>query len=137
MKHIPEFMIRFEDFNAELKKVQTSQDWLKFQHKWFSFENWPRNQKPSGALPGVLDGRRWSPTWWAYDLEPEARYVYFASRWVINLRLNQGLLSPNPKGRGWAQECPFCQISTRDIGVELCPTCSRRLIYAYYEPDSD
>jgi len=37
----------------------------------------------------------------------------------------------NRSGRGWRQECFFCEISTADIGDPTCPRCGRRLFSTY------
>jgi hypothetical protein len=37
----PEFMLKFEAFDADRRSVQTLDEWLAFQRKWFDQSQWP------------------------------------------------------------------------------------------------
>ena len=36
---------------------------------------------------------------------------------------------PKTTEYGWSQDCPYCEISTTDIGDDICPKCGRKLLY--------
>ena len=88
--------------------------------------------------PLRVGGRLWSYTSWVYDLSPDARYVYFSTL----RRVGDPIRFPGSRaGAGGtaagsdahsAQECPYCEISTAEIGDDLCPQCGRQLVYEHY-----
>ncbi len=134
-------MQRFSEFSAERQAVRTVEEWRAFCAKWFDLSAWPCKtsaQLASESLrkrgPIRLGGRQWSYTSWGIDLTPEARYEYC---WTLHA-VGDPLAFPHmknrptpPPGESWAQECPYCEISTDQIGEEVCPQCSRGLVYVY------
>lgn len=84
--------------------------------------------------PVKLGGRSWSYTFGSYDLTPEARYEYC---WTM-AKVGSPLKFPHEAGRkkkpkeGWRQECPYCEISTDELGEAVCPKCGRELADVRY-----
>ena len=137
MTYVPEFMLRYAEFDAERTRVRTLDEWIAFRRKWFDPAQWPRKsarQLGAEAMAGrgVLDlgGRAWSRTQYVYDITPEARYELFAT--VANT--GDPIRFPHTGGpgdatqSGRAYECPFCEISTRERGGRTCPQCGRLLL---------
>jgi len=138
----PEFMQRIEEFRAERERVRTLEGWLAFQKKWFDTSGWPVKSSEQLAAeslgkrgPFVLRGRTWGYTTLTYDLTPEARYEYTWTWHTVGDPIKFPHLKDRPTlppGEGWEQECPYCEISTRDLGEEECPICRRQLVYVSY-----
>jgi|GEM_PF-5454229 len=139
MPYLPEFMIQFQKYSQEKQNIKTYNDWQKFKRKWFDKKNWP--QKTPSQLaeesknkigPFKIGGRLWGYTTYIYDITPEARYEMFS----VLRNLGEPLVFtdekyiPKTANNGWSQDCPYCEISTTDIGDEICPKCSRKLLYA-------
>ena len=141
----PAFMRRFAEFDAERRRVRTPEDWRVFASKWFDASSWPMKTPEQRAAesahkrgPLRVGGRLWSYTSWVYDLSPDARYVYFSTL----RRVGDPIRFPGSRaGAGGtaagsdahsAQECPYCEISTAEIGDDLCPQCGRQLVYEHY-----
>lgn len=134
-------MQRFEEFSAERQCVRTVEQWRAFCAKWFDRSKWPpkgpeqlasESRRKQGPIR--LGGRLWGYTSWGIDLTPEARYEYC---WTLHA-VGDPLTFPHmkdrptpPPGESWAQECPYCEISTSQIGEEICPQCGRGLVYVY------
>ena len=133
MPMVPEFMKRRAAFDREREAVRTMEDWNQFETKWFDSKDWPRRPPPERREGLILGGRAWAPTFWVYDLAPEARYEYFFTLRTVGDAARGW--RPEPGQEGWRQECPFCEISTGDIGDATCPQCGRRLISVFYEMD--
>ena len=138
MGTVPEFMRRFDAFDADRRAVRTPADWRAFRDKWLDAAHWPMKTSEQRAAeargkqgPVELGGRRWSYTTWVYDLTPEARYEYFLTLTTVGnplLFMRGPDEPPTAPRRGWAQECPYCEISTAEIGDETCPRCQRLLL---------
>ena len=138
----PEFMRKIEEFKAERERVRTLENWQAFQKRWFDTSHWPRKSRQQLATeslgkqgPFVLRGRTWSYSTTTYDLSPEARYEYSWTCHTVGDPLRFPHLKGRPEpppGEWWEQECPYCEISTREIGEETCPQCRRELVYVYF-----
>ncbi len=134
----PAFMLRFEEFVAERRRVRTLEDWRAFATRWFDTSAWPiksPEQRAAEALrkqgPVRLGGRLWGYTTWVYDLSPEARYEYFSTLRRVGDPIRFGAVDPD-SGERRAQECPYCEISTDEPGEAVCPRCGRDLVYETY-----
>jgi hypothetical protein len=138
----PAFMIRTEEYQRDKEQVRSIDDWVAFAQKWFDESDWPvknaaqiesetlRKRELCSGRPG---GRRWSPASFTYfDFSPEARYEYFLTLAEIGASFTFPERSSGPwkPEEGWSQECPYCEIATREIGDETCPNCHRRLLYS-------
>jgi len=137
----PPFMERIAEFDKERRQLHTLEQWRTFAAKWFDTAQWPmkspEQQKRESSYkqgPFTLGGRQWGYTTWVYDLTPEARYEYFATLRGIGdpLRFPEATNAPRRPEDGWRQECPYCEISTSDLGDAVCPRCGRELIYESY-----
>ena len=138
MSFKPVFMSKLDGFYAESRRLRTPDDWSAFERKWFDRSNWPLRQGGGGTgrrSPRDIGGRLWSPTAWSFDLTAEARYHYFAVLLGVGTAIRFPDLKPPDKGRSehWSQHCPYCEISTFDLGDGNCPVCGRALLYEYVE----
>ncbi len=138
MSYNPKFIVEFEKYNKEKQNIKTFDDWQKFNKKWFDKKNWPQKTSSQFAedsknkiSPCQLGGRLWGYTTYIYDITPEARYEMFSA-----LRnLGEPLIFTDENNitktaeYGWSQDCPYCEISTTDIGDDICPKCGRKLLY--------
>jgi hypothetical protein len=137
----PNFMKRLDEFKADQNRIRTIQDWIAFTKKWFPRDQWPQKSKDQLAAeskskmgPVSIGGRMWNYTFWSYDLTPESRYEYF---WTIKkvgdpIRFPHEQYKEKRAENGWRQECPYCEISTDELGEATCPICARKLIYVGY-----
>jgi hypothetical protein len=138
----PEFMKAFDVFDRERRAIRTLEDWRAFQKRWFDHTNWPKKSKElitkegiqKAKRPKVINGRRWSTTYFSYDLTPEARYEYCWTLTVIGAPLQSPNWNTAPRTveNGWRQECGYCEISTGSLGDDTCPQCGRPMYYAWY-----
>ncbi len=140
MRFEPEFTIRSEEYGRDKERVRSIEDWRAFAKKWFNQSKWPK--KDAGQIaaessrrlksgPLRLGGRTWSYTTHYYDISPEAEYEYSSTVWQIGNEIcfPEGRNSPKRAEDGWCQECPYCEISTAELGEATCPQCGRKLIY--------
>ena len=137
----PVFMQQFPEFDRERASVRTREQWIAFSRKWFDEKTWPRKTAEQMAADSQrkreairLNGRQWVYTQTVYDLSPEARYEYAFTLHDVGdrIRVPEIFAAAKKPEDGWCQECPYCELSTRDIGDEKCPQCGRRLVFAYY-----
>jgi hypothetical protein len=137
----PEFMKRLTEFAADRGRLHSVTDWVAFQGKWFDRSAWPEKsasqraaESPNKRGPVQIGGRTWGYTSWTYDLTPEARYEYFATLHSVGdpIRFPHEAGIAKTAANGWRQECPFDEISTKELGDESCPRCGRRLQYVRY-----
>ena len=138
MPLVPEFASNRPAYNADKAKVVTLEDWVAFSQKWFPWKTWPRKSDAQvrAEAPGKrgwldLGGRRWSYVNYVYDLSPEDRYEYIYTERMLGdpLRFPQGKDDPKTADEGWAQQCPYCEITTTQIGADVCPQCGRKLAF--------
>lgn len=138
MPIVPEFAQNRSAYNADKLKITSLDDWLAFNRKWFPADSWPRKsdadvRAEAPAKRGWLDlgGRRWSHVSYAYDLSPEDRYEYIYTQRMIGdpLKNPEEKNIPRTAAEGWAQECPHCEITTSQIGADVCPRCGRKLAF--------
>jgi hypothetical protein len=135
----PEFMRHLSRFREDRDRVRTVEEWRAFNARWFDVGKWPKKthaqlKEEADHKRGPIDlgGRRWSYTTWVYDLTPAARYQYFAARQEVGLPLLFPEPRPKegaPRDEGWSQSCPFDEITTAELGAEICPKCGRPLLY--------
>jgi hypothetical protein len=138
MSFEPIFMLQHEEYLAEKQRVRSVEDWQKFAAKWFDRSNWPEKDEaqlaeeaPLKRGPVRLGGRLWGYTFFIYDLSPEARCEYLTTVRT----LGDPILFPDAANRekvpeeGWSQRCPYCEISTYEMGDETCPQCGHALAY--------
>lgn len=142
MSFTPGFMKAFKAFDRERRSLRSLKEWHAFRKRWFCDEDWPRKSSEQLKSEGVVqrksisrlrDGRRWAPGFWLFDLTPEARYEYFWTVFVIGSPLEEPRWNKAPRtpATGWQQECGYCQISTWDMGDDVCPRCGRALYYVW------
>jgi hypothetical protein len=141
MPFIPKFMREHAAYQSELSNVKTLPQWELFTKTWFDTSDWPKKSGEDIAKeserkkgPVSLGGRSWCFTNSAYDLTAEARYEYYYATHEVGSPLKFPLWRTSPKkaANGWRQECPYCEISTDEIGSPICPQCSRKLIFEWY-----
>ena len=137
----PAFMQRLDEFRKERASISTLDEWMAFAKKWLDTEDWllkTAGQTEAEGMrkcgPVVLGGRKWVYTSWNYDVSPEARYEYFYTLRGFGdvVRFPEVRSVPKTAENGYRQECPYCEISTREIGGPTCPTCGRALIFTRY-----
>lgn len=130
--------MEYQKYIKEKQQVRTFNDWLVFKKRWFNKTEWP--EKSSFQLkeesynkigPINLGGRLWGYTTYIYDITPDSRYEMFSALRNLGEPLFFGdeIKIPRTSEYGWFQECPYCEISTTDIGDEICPKCGRKLLY--------
>lgn len=144
MSFEPRFIRQFAEFQASRTRVKSLEDWTRFSRYWFDKSDWPmkRPQQYSQEQakkqgPVTLKGRRWSYTFYTYDISPQARYELFATLSKVGDPIRFPHLSHLPKTTPsrWTQQCPWCEISTEEIGPEVCPLCDRPLLYFFLEEE--
>lgn len=142
MSFTPQFIKAFKTFDFERRSLRSLKEWHAFRKRWFRDKDWPT--KSSGQLRSegvkqrrliskIRDGRRWAPGFWRIDLTPEARYEYFWTLYAIGspLECTRWNTVPRTSATWWHQECGYCQISTWDLGGDICPSCGRTLYYVW------
>jgi hypothetical protein len=131
-------MIHREEYERDKRRVVDLAGWMEFRRKWFPTETWPwKGPEPAATPPRrpcgpiSLGGRRWGRASYVYDIPPEALYEYGYTRSTLGdpFVFPHERDSPRTAAEGWSQECPYCQISTNEIGDELCPSCGRKLAF--------
>jgi hypothetical protein len=134
-------MTRLDEFRRERTALRSLEEWLRFDKKWLDTSSWPLKSTSQLATEGsqkrgpiLVGGRKWSFTFWNYDVSPETRYEYFYTirTFADPFRFPEETDSPRTAEAGYRQECPFDEISTQDIGSELCPKCGRPLVWTRY-----
>jgi len=140
--HTPPYMDRFEAFDAERRRMRTVDDWIALRRQWLDDSAWPRRSPEQLAAMRRgrkqsfrLGGRSWMRTTHVFDLTPEARYELFVTyrEFADPIRFPHLATLPKVTGSRWTQQCPACEIVTREIGSMTCPQCARRLVYEYVE----
>jgi hypothetical protein len=142
MPHIPEFMIRYREYCDDKERLRTLADWTEFNRKWFVGQGWPEKSRTpeecySAKNPNRFQAgaRSWFRVFHSEDITPEARYEMDVTSATIGLPLvfPNGIHVPDhaQASWGWSQECPFDEISTTDLGADVCPLCARKLIYRW------
>lgn len=135
----PRFLDDLAAFDAELAAVRTPRDWAGFKARWFDDQPWPRRSAEALAAaegpPFEAGGRRWTRKPLPDDLDPDARY-----RWFAALQRGFAVLFPRPEdtpgagGSGVRVTCPACEIWSDDAGEDRCPACGRALIPLRVDP---
>ena len=144
MTYKPRFMSDAEGFNLALEKVNDSLSWIDLRKNWLNSDNWPKKSQETLAIeskkkkrPIEKNGRRWSHTYYYLDIDAETRYQYIAittkylNKYIFNVPIDHKPVSRD----GWVQDCPYCEVSTSEIGDDNCPFCNRKLILRCTEVD--
>jgi hypothetical protein len=138
MAYVPDFAQQRAIYESEKAAIRTVEDWYAFNRRWFPTQKWPRKSDAQVRAESVnkrgpvdLGGRRWSNVTYSYDLTPEDRYEYVFTQRTIGdpLRYPEEQATEKTPADGWAQECPYDEISTTQIGDMTCPKCGRRLVF--------
>ncbi len=125
MSFHPAFMKQFAEFDADRQGVKTLEEWDYFSKKWFDQSNWPlktpqqlAQEQSHKHSPLSLQGRLWGYTSYTYDISPEARYELFSTLSNVGdpIRFPHLMNIPKTKDSPWTQQCPWCEISTEEIG---------------------
>ncbi len=141
MVYCPDFVVKSAEYENEKQQVKTEKDWIVFRNKWFDISNWPEKQADQLAKeslnkkgPLLIGGRKWGYRTLICDISPEARYEFCYTYYTVGYKFifPEYMDEPKTARNGWSQECPFCEISTHEIGDEECPICKRKLIYSKY-----
>ena len=81
MGFIPEFMKDFDNFDSQRRAIQTLDEWYSSRKQWFDHTDWPWKsgkqlvkEMKRDVIPIVLNGRRFAPGHFMYDLSAEARH---------------------------------------------------------------
>lgn len=135
-----------EECNQEKQSIRTVEEWIRFRNKWYDSKGWPKKSSEQitnetefkrRLTSGKLGGRSWAYSYLMHDLTPEAIYELFYTSYHVGFKLTNPELYYSKKEAGpevyWEQDCPFCGISTREIGDEDCPVCARSMIYVILE----
>ncbi|WP_373000598.1 hypothetical protein [Lutispora sp.] len=137
MVYVPSFMNYLDEYNKQKRNIHTVDDWVKFRNEWFDESQWPLKtpfQLTEESLrkrgPKKIAGRLWVYTTYMYDISPEARYEFFSALYNIGHPLLFNYSGPKTAENGWNQNCPYCEISTNEIGDDTCPVCTRKLLYS-------
>lgn len=149
MPYRPDFARKYNEYSEEKSKVRSIDEWVAFSKKWFDQHEWPKKtpeqisketQEKRHLTHDPLGGRMWAYIMYPFDLSPENNYEFHSTSYYVGFRITECQLFHSPKDPHdeiyWEQECPYCAISTTDIGGELCPVCGRRLIYQIYEHEN-
>jgi hypothetical protein len=138
MAYVPEFAQQRAIYEAEKAAIRTVEDWYAFARRWFPAQTWPRKsaaqiraEAVNKRAPVDVGGRRWSTVTYVYDLTPEDRYEYVFTERTIGdgLKYPEEQALEKTAANGFAQECPYDEISTTQIGEPTCPKCGRRLVF--------
>jgi hypothetical protein len=133
----PAFMQRLEAFRAALAQVSTVAEWMAFKAEWFADQPWPRRAAPPGpgATGPFMAGERifhGGPL--PDDLEPEARYQYFAALAQGFSALFPPAERPGAPGVAVRWSCPACERYSDQDGEAACPWCGRPLLAMRHAP---
>lgn len=138
MSYEPEFMRRYDEFDADRRRIRTTEEWIAFRRKWLDQSVWPRKSPEQLGKEAMdargdvrrFDGRTWARTQYAYDITPEARYELFATIANVGDPIRFPHLAAHtgdaPSGRTYS--CPFCEMATREPAPTACPRCGRPLL---------
>jgi hypothetical protein len=130
-------MLLHDEFRRERDAVQSIENWNVFYRKWLNNASWPTKSKEKlndeakhKCAPISIGGRTWGFTFFNDDISPEARYEYFFALKSIGdpLKFPNERQLPKTAELGFSQQCPYCEISTNEIGDDRCPKCKRQLI---------
>lgn len=130
-------MQEFEKFLEERSQIRSKEDWMSFQKKWLDNRSWPMKSPEQRRFeynhydfPKQIKGRLWGYIEFNDDISPECRYEYCWTLSVIGRKFKfpEEIDLPKTRENGFFQYCPFCQISTSEIGKDICPQCSRQLL---------
>ena len=142
MNFDPQFMLQRDLFYKERQAVRSLEDWRSFYKKWLDNSSWPtkppeliREEGLKKLGPVLIGGRIWGFTSFNDDISPEARYEYVFTMKTIGdpLKFPHEAELPRTAAEGFSQHCPYCELSTNDVGDDICPQCGRKLVYVRSE----